>query len=91
MKFYHINRALRDTGLNKNTVAKIYAYTIYAIHFVKLSECVFQLICKILDLAYAIYWLIFRGGNIGTNIIILQNFEAYFADDYVKDNLYWFF
>ncbi len=43
---------------------------------------------KFFDLADALYRLIFRGGNIGANIINIQNFEAYIADDDVKDNLY---
>jgi hypothetical protein len=51
--FYHfvenhsITRAIRATGLNKNTVAKIYAYARYAIHFIEIAERVFEPICEI--------------------------------------------
>ncbi len=94
MFFYHflnnhsITRVLCDTGLNKNTVGKIYTYARYAINFIDISERVFGLICEILDLADALYRLIFRGDNIGANIINTQNFETYIADDDVKDNSY---
>ncbi len=72
-------------------MGKIYTYARYAINFIDISERVFGLICEILDLADALYRLIFRGDNIGANIINTQNFETYIADDDVKDNSYWYF
>ncbi len=72
-------------------MGKIYAYARYAINFIDISERVFGPICEIFDLAYALYRLIFRGDNIGANIINTQNFETYIAGDDVKDNLYWYF
>jgi hypothetical protein len=70
-------------------MGKIYAYARYAIHFIEISEHFFEPICEIFDLADAMYRLIFRGENISSNIInILQNLEAYIADDDVNNNLY---
>ncbi len=70
---------------------KIYAYARYAINFIDIYERVFGPICEIFDLADVLYSLIFRDDNIGANIINIQNFETYIADDDVKDNLYWYF
>ncbi len=38
---------MRETELNKNTVAKIYAYARYAIHFIEIAERVSEPICEI--------------------------------------------
>ncbi len=51
--FYHflenhnITRALRKTRLIKSTMAKIYAYARYAIHFIEITERFFEPICEI--------------------------------------------
>jgi hypothetical protein len=38
---------MRETGLSKSTIAKIYAYARYAIHFIEITERFFEPICEI--------------------------------------------